>query len=131
MSEELARAAEALSAAVRDGDVEAAAGLLYDDFTLTSSLGTGLGIDKASWLEGLGAIATEELTARDAQLRELGGVAIAVWRMGWRACVGLDDLSAPYLVTDAWVRADEGRWRLRWRSWARLSADFLRKELFA
>ena len=130
MSKELDRAIEELNAAVRAGDAEAAAGLLHDEFELTSSLGTDLHVAKAGWLEGLGSIETEQLTARDAQTDEFGDVGVAVWRMDWRARVGGDDLSGPYVVSDVWLRGD-GAWRLRWRSWARLNADFLREELDA
>jgi Domain of unknown function (DUF4440) len=130
VSRELERAVEELNAAVREGDAEAAAGLLHDEFALTSSLGTGLRIEKTGWLDGLGAIETEQLKARDAQTDEFGDVGVAVWRMDWRAHVGGDDLSGPYLVSDVWLRSD-GAWRLRWRSWARLNAKFLREELDA
>jgi hypothetical protein len=85
-------------------------------------------IDKEAWLEGLGRIETEELAARDVQAEVFGDVGVAVWRMDWKARLGGDDLSGPYLVSDVWLRGDRG-WRLRWRSWARLNADFLREEL--
>ena len=130
MSAELARAAEELNRAVRERDAEAAADLLDDEFALTSTLGTGLHVGKQTWLDGLDAILTDELTAREAQLREFGDVGVAVWRMDWKARVGGDDLSGPYVVSDVWLRAGGG-WRLRWRSWARLNADFLREELCA
>jgi hypothetical protein len=128
MSEELERAAEELNQAVRGRDRAAATALLDDEFVLTSSLGTGLHVDKAAWLEGLDAIQTEELAARDVQARVFGDVGVAVWRMDWQSRVGRDDLSGPYVVSDVWLRANGG-WRLPWRSWARLNAEFLREEL--
>ncbi len=128
MSEGLERAAEELNQAVRERDAEAASALLDDEFALTSSLGTGLHVDKKAWLEGLGVIETEELRARFAQVQEFGDVGVAVWRMDWQARVGEDDLSGPYVVSDVWLLADDG-WRLRWRSWARLNAESLREEL--
>jgi len=121
-------AARALDEAVRGRDAEAAAPLLHDDFELTSSLGTGLRVDRAAWLENMGAIGTEALSARDAQVEEFGDVGVVVWRMDWQANWGDDDLSGPYLVSDVWLRAGDG-WRLRWRSWARLNAEFLVEEL--
>jgi hypothetical protein len=128
MIEELERAAEELNRAVRTRNAGAAAGLLDDEFALTSSLGTGLHIDKAAWLEGLDAIQTDELDARDVQTQVFGDVGVAVWRMDWQARAEGDDLSGPYVVSDVWLRGNGG-WRLRWRSWARLNAEFLRQEL--
>jgi hypothetical protein len=125
---DLERLEEELADAVRGQDGDRAAALLDDRFTLTSSLGTGLLVDKKGWLEGLERIETEELAARDVQAEVFGDVGVAVWRMDWRARLGGDDLSGPYLVSDVWLRSDSG-WRLRWRSWARLNADFLREEL--
>jgi ketosteroid isomerase-like protein len=125
---ELERAVEELNRAVRERDAASAAGLLDDEFALTSSLGTGLHVDKDAWLRGLEAVVTDKLTARDAQLREFGDVGVALWRMDWKARSGEDDLSGPYVVSDVWIRAGGG-WRLRWRSWARLNAEFLREEL--
>jgi hypothetical protein len=119
---------EKLSAAVRAGDGEAAASLLDDRFVLTSSLGTGLRMEKQAWLQGLSAIETESLTGRDVQAEAFGDVGVAVWRMDWRARMGGDDLSGPYVVSDVWVRGNGG-WRLRWRSWARLNAEFPGGEL--
>jgi ketosteroid isomerase-like protein len=130
MSEGLERAAEELNRAVRARDAAAAAMLLDDEFALTSSLGTGLHVDKSAWLDGLDVIETEELGARDVQAQVFGEVGVAVWRMDWRARAGGDDLSGPYVVSDVWRRAEDG-WRLRWRSWARLNAEFLREELGA
>ena len=124
----LERAVEELNRAVRERDAASAAGLLDDEFALTSSLGTGLHVDKDAWLGGLEAVVTDKLTARDAQLREFGDVGVALWRMDWKARSGEDDLSGPYVVSDVWIRAGGG-WRLRWRSWARLNAEFLREEL--
>jgi ketosteroid isomerase-like protein len=125
---ELERAVEELNRAVLERDAAVAASLLDDEFALTSSLGTGLHVDKEAWLGGLEAVVTDELTARDAQLREFGDVGVALWRMDWKARSGEDDLSGPYVVSDVWIRAGGG-WRLRWRSWARLNAEFLREEL--
>jgi Domain of unknown function (DUF4440) len=130
VSGELERLEEALADAVRAQDIDGAAALLDDRFALTSSLGTGLLVDRRAWLDGLGRIETEELASRDVQAEVFGDVGVAVWRMDWRARVGSDDLSGPYLVSDVWLRGDHG-WRLRWRSWARLNADFLREELGA
>ncbi|HEX3268721.1 MAG TPA: nuclear transport factor 2 family protein [Gaiellaceae bacterium] len=124
----LAEAAAALDDAVRSGEAEAAARLLHDEFELTSSLGTGLHVPREAWLENIGAIRTEELSGRDAQVQEFGDVGVAVWRMDWQASWGDDDLSGPYLVSDVWLR-DAGSWRLRWRTWARLNAEFLVEEL--
>ena len=131
MSGQLEQAAHELNLAVRERDAAAAAKLLHDEFALTSSLGTGLHVGKAAWLEGLEAIRTEELVARDAELREFGDVGVSVWRMDWRARLGDDDLSGPYVVSDVWLRGDDDGWRLRWRSWARLNAEFLREGLGA
>jgi Domain of unknown function (DUF4440) len=128
VSAELEQAADALNRAVRDGDADAAAGLLHDGFVLTSSLGTGLHLEKAAWLESLPEISTRALGVRDGQLEVVGDVGVAVWRMDWEAGLGEDDLSGPYLVTDLWLRGEDG-WRLRWRSWARLNAEFLVAEL--
>jgi hypothetical protein len=130
VSAELERLEEELADAVRGRDGDRAAALLDDRFALTSSLGTGLFVDKTEWLDGLGRIETEELAARDVQTEVFGDIGVAVWRMDWQARLGDDDLSGPYLVSDVWLRAD-GAWRLRWRSWARLNAEFLREELGA
>jgi hypothetical protein len=128
VSAELEVAAEVLNRAVLGKDGEAAERLLHDDFVLTSSLGTGLRVERAAWLENLAAISTRSLGTRDAHLEVLGDVGVAVWRMDWEASRGDDDLSGPYLVTDVWLRGEDG-WRLRWRSWARLNAEFLVAEL--
>jgi hypothetical protein len=130
VSGDLERLEQDLADAVRGRDADTAAALLDDRFALTSSLGTGLRVDKNAWLEGLGRIDTEELEARDVQAEVFGDVGVALWRMDWRARLGGDDLSGPYLVSDVWLRRDGG-WRLRWRSWARLNAEFLREELGA
>jgi ketosteroid isomerase-like protein len=131
VSAELERAAEVLNDAVRDGDGDAAAVLLHDEFVLTSSLGTGLRVDRAAWLDNLGEISTDGLDSRDVRVEELGEVGVVVSRMDWRATWNDDDLSGPYLVTDVWLRGVDGGWRLRWRSWARLNAEFLLEELCA
>jgi hypothetical protein len=130
MSDGLEKLEEELAAAVRGRDRAAAEALLADDFALTSSLGTGLHVDKEAWLAGLGRIETEELRARDVQAEVFSDVGVVVWRMDWEARLGGDDLSGPYLVSDVWLR-ENGGWRLRWRSWARLNAEFLREELTA
>ena len=129
-SRPLAEAAEALDDAVRTCDADAAARLLHDDFELTSSLGTGFRVGKSGWLENVRAIRTECLSRRDVQAQELGDVGVVVWRLDWRARWGDDDLSGPYLVCDVWLRAGEA-WQLRWRTWARLNAEFLVEELSA
>ena len=110
---------------MRLGDRKLAEPLLDDAFVLTSALGTGLRIERDDWLENLGAIETERLEFRDLQARELGDTGVVVWLMDWTARLGDDDLSGPYVVTDVWSRSGE-RWRLVWRSWARLNASFLR-----
>jgi Domain of unknown function (DUF4440) len=125
---ELERLEQRLAEAIEASDWPSAAELRHDDFVLTSSLGTGLSVDKAAWLETGRALDTQRLAGRDRQIEIFGDVGVVVWRMGWAARLDDDDLSGPYLVTDAWVRAD-ARWRLRWRSWARLNAEFLREEL--
>jgi hypothetical protein len=121
---DLAELEEELATAVRARDPEAAGALLDDDFVLTSSLGTGLRVDRDAWLGNLGEIETDELTLRHFVTHEVGEVGVVVSRMDWRARVGDDDLSGPYVVTDVWVGG-----RLAWRSWARLNAEFLLEEL--
>jgi hypothetical protein len=123
---DLAELEEELATAVRARDPEAAGALLDDDFVLTSSLGTGLRVDRDAWLGNLGEIETDELTLRHFVAHEVGEVGVVVSRMDWRARFGDDDLSGPYVVTDVWVGG-----RLAWRSWARLNAAFLLEELWA
>jgi hypothetical protein len=125
VSSELERLEHELAEAVRASDAERAAALLDDDFVLTSSLGTGNHVERDGWLANLAAIETESLEVRDVQARELAPAGVVVWLMDWRARLGDDDLSGPYVVSDLWRRA-EGGWRLAWRSWARLNAEFLR-----
>jgi hypothetical protein len=124
MKEDLAALEEELAAAVRMRDRQSAAALLDDHFVLTSSLGTGLRVEREAWLDNLDAIETDELSVGPLVAHEVGDVGVAVSRMDWRARSGDDDLSGPYIVTDVWV----GR-RLAWRSWARLNAEFLLEEL--
>ena len=126
MSDEpdLAVLEEKLATAVRAGDRERAAALLDDDFVLTSSLGTGLHVDRRAWLESLDAIQTDELAVRHLVARQVGEVGVVVWWMDWGARAGDDDLSGPYIVTDIWSGG-----RLAWRSWARLNAEFLLEEV--
>jgi Domain of unknown function (DUF4440) len=124
VTEELAALEEELVSAVRARDREAAAALLDDDFVLTSSLGTGLIVEREAWLDNLEAIETDELLVGGLVTHKVGDVGVVVSRMDWSARSGDDDLSGPYVVTDVWV----GR-RLAWRSWARLNAEFLLEEL--
>jgi hypothetical protein len=128
MSEELERAAEELNNAIRTRDAGAAAVLLDEEFALTSSLGTGLHVDKAAWLKGLDAIQTDELGAgrSGAGLRRRRRRGVADGLAGARR----RRRPQRYVVSDVWLRANGG-WRLRWRSWARLNAEFHREELGA
>ena len=121
MTAELRALEEALADAIHRSDRGAAERLLADDFVLTSSLGTGLRVEREHWLENLGAIATETIEVRDLQAREIDGGGVVVLLMDWRARWSDDDLSGPYVVTDVWRDG-----RLEWRSWARLNAPFLR-----
>ena len=120
MTAELRELEEGLADAVRRRDRGAADPLLADGFVLTSSLGTGLHVERAQWLENLEAITTEAIELRDLQARKLDGAGVVVLLMDWRARWGDDDLSGPYVVTDVWRHG-----RLEWRSWARLNAAFL------
>ena len=115
---------EELATAVQARARDAAAGLLDDDFVLTSSLGTGLHVEREPWLDNLDAVETDAHSFRHLSARRFGEVGVVVSLMDWRAGLGEDDLSGPYVVTDVWV----GR-RLAWRSWARLNAEFLLEEL--
>jgi len=121
---ELRRAEHELANAVRLRDLQLAETLDADGFLLTSALGTGLRIAREEWLDGLDEIETERLEFRDLQARVIGETGVVVWLMDWIARLGDDDLSGPYVVTDVWSRT-VGGWRLTWRSWARLNADFL------
>jgi ketosteroid isomerase-like protein len=124
VSAELERAEQKLAEAVRASDAEAAGSLLADEFALTSSLGTGLHVDKTEWLATMGQIATESLQVRDLQARELGDIGVVVWLQDWHARIGGDDLSGEYVVSDVWRHDSE--WRLVWRAWARLNAELER-----
>jgi hypothetical protein len=128
MTVDLRALEDELAAAVAASDRPAADRLLDDSFVLTSSLGTRLRIERQAWLANLEAIETGELSVRTLQEHVVDDVGVVVWWMDWRARWGGDDLSGPYLVTDVWWERG-GSWRLRWRSWARLNAEFLVEEL--
>ena len=113
---------ERLAEAIRSADRGAADKLLADDFVLTSSLGTGLRVERSQWLETLVELETEAIGFRDFESRRVGSADIAVFLMDFRARWGDDDLTGPYVVTDVW---EDGR--LSWRSWARLNATFLQE----
>ena len=116
------RLEDALAAAVRERDAAAARDLLADDFALTSSLGTGLHVEREEWLRALDEIETSALSARAYESRSFGDLEIVVWLMDWEARWRDDDLSGPYVVTDVWRDG-----KLAWRSWARLNAEFLQE----
>ena len=113
---------EQLAEAILSGDRGLAGELLAGDFTLTSSLGTGLRVERAQWLDSLDAIDAEAIEFRDFQSKRIGSTEVAVFLMDFRARWGDDDLSGPYVVTDVWDNAC-----LSWRSWARLNSAFLQE----
>jgi hypothetical protein len=123
VSDRLRATEEKLAEAIRSSDRAAAEPLLSEEFVLTSSLGTGLRVEREQWLRTLTEIATETVEFRDFQARDLGETGVVVFLMDFRARRGDDDLGGPYVVTDVWRGG-----RLSWRCWARLNASFLQEQ---
>ena len=119
ISAEISRREDEWMAAWLRRDMQAAAGILADEFTLTSSLSTGELMTKAQWLAG--ATTTHECKSFHfdrIDVRVYGDAALAnVW-YHQQATVRGNDWSGDFLMSDLWVRRS-GRWQVvaRHASW--------------
>jgi hypothetical protein len=102
-------------------DMQAAAGILGDEFTLTSSLSSGELMTKPQWLSGAASTHTCESFRFDRiDVRVYGESALAnVW-YNQTATVRGKDWSGDFLMSDLWVRRDE-RWQVVARHASRLN----------
>jgi hypothetical protein len=100
-------------------DMEAAAAILGDEFTLTSSLSSGELMNKSQWLAGAVSTHTCEAFHFDRiDVRVYGETALANMWYHQKATVRGNDWSGNFLMSDLWVRRG-GRWQVvaRHASW--------------
>ena len=100
-------------------DMQAAADILADEFTLTSSLSTGELTTKAQWLAGAGQTHIARSFHFDRiDVHVYGDAALARIWYHQEAVVRGNDWSGSFLMSDLWVRRD-GRWQVaaRHASW--------------
>ena len=119
MSEELYRIEQQLASAIERSDVDAAGGLLADDFVLSSTGGVGDHVPRDEWLESLTKLETRSLSPQVLGARIIGDVAVVRLRVSWDATLGDRDLTGDYAVTDVF-RDQDGNRLLSWRISVRL-----------
>ena len=100
-------------------DMDTAARLIADDFTLTSSLSKGDLMSKAGWIAGATTThAGKSFRFDRCDVRVYGDAAVVnVWY--WQdAAVRGQDWSGNFLMTDVWIKRDD-RWQVvaRHASW--------------
>jgi uncharacterized protein DUF4440 len=119
VSEELYRIEQQLASAIERSDVDAAGGLLADDFVLSSTGGVGDHVPRDKWLESLTKLETRSLSPQVLGARIIGDVAVVRLRVSWDATLGDRDLTGDYAVTDVF-RNQDGNRLLSWRISVRL-----------
>jgi hypothetical protein len=119
VSEELYRIEQQLASAIERSDVDAAGGLLADDFVLSSTGGVGDHVPRDEWLESLTKLETRSLSPQVLGARIIGDVAVVRLRVSWDATLGDRDLTGDYAVTDVF-RDQDGNRLLSWRISVRL-----------
>jgi hypothetical protein len=119
VSEELYRIEQQLASAIERSDVDAAGGLLADDFVLSSTGGVGDHVPRDEWLESLTKLETRSLSPQVLGARIIGDVAVVRLRVSWDATLGDRDLTGDYAVTDIF-RDQDGNRLLSWRISVRL-----------
>jgi Domain of unknown function (DUF4440) len=119
VSEELYRIEQQLASAIERSDVDAAGGLLADDFVLSSTGGVGDHVSRDEWLESLTKLETRSLSPQVLGARIIGDVAVVRLRVSWDATLGDRDLTGDYAVTDVF-RDQDGNRLLSWRISVRL-----------
>jgi Domain of unknown function (DUF4440) len=119
VSEELYRIEQQLASAIERSDVDAAGGLLADDFVLSSTGGVGDHVPRDEWLESLTKLETRSLSPQVLGARIIGDVAVVRLRVSWDATLGDRDLTGDYAVTDVF-RNQDGNRLLSWRISVRL-----------
>jgi ketosteroid isomerase-like protein len=100
-------------------DMQAAANILADEFTLTSSLSSGEQMTKAQWLAGAASTHAVQAYHFDRiDVRVYGEAALANIWYHQQATVRGNDWSGNFLMSDLWVRR-AGSWQVvaRHASW--------------
>ncbi len=101
------------AAAIQRQDVGAMSNFIADGYFL--AIGAQGGklriVPRAAWLETLKAYETKSFTFDDVQVHAYGGTAVVVMLCTQQATVHGQDRSAQFVITDIWVKGENG-WRV-------------------
>ena len=101
--------------ALQLGDVSASAGLLRDDFLITTAGWLHEPAGKRTWLEGLiGRMTLEDFDLRLIATRRYGDVAVVLAESRQKGTHDGAPFAMTFRYTDVWIRGDAG-WRLATR----------------
>jgi len=111
--DELELAESRLLSALQRGHLGDAAGLLRDDFLITTAGWIPEPVDKATWLAGLaGAMTLDSFTLRLVAARRFGNTAVALVESRQSGTHDGAPFSMTFRYTDTWVLEDDDVWRL-------------------
>ena len=109
---ELEAAERGLLDALRSGDMSASAGLLREDFAITTAGWLPEPVGKQAWLESLtGRMTLEEFDLRVIATRRYGDVGVAIAESSQTGTHDGRPFSMTFRYTDVWVLEPSG-WRL-------------------
>jgi ketosteroid isomerase-like protein len=110
-SDDLYEAEHALLEAIRQQDLERLAGLLSDDFLITTAGWIAEPADKPMWLAGLAEHKLDAFELRLMAVRRYDDVAVVLAESAQRGTRSGDQWEHTFRYTDVWLSADVG-WRL-------------------
>lgn len=109
---------------VRERDAELARTVLHDDYALQLVVPTSAAMPRSRWLEVLPDYVVDVWEVEDERLDVMGDCATVLQRVRMIATVLGADRSGTFVVSDVWLRGDEG-----WRIWRRHSTPLQAGEL--
>ena len=91
----------------KEKDVAAVRKILAEDFTLTSSLSSGVLVNKEEWIEKLQHYDCKDFRFDKMVVRVYGNTAVVNSSFHQEATANGKDWSGDFLITDVWVKAKE------------------------
>ena len=106
--------ADAWQSAIQERDVAAAQDLLHQDYALVLVVPAAVTVDREEWLRVLPDYVVHHYEVHEQFLHVGNATASALTLATQHATVLGQDRSSRFILSDTWLRGDDGSWRV-WR----------------